>query len=449
MKLSNVTTLEIIPSLHPDLGFGVQEDGHLTLHGLDLALLASQMPLYVMNEFLIRTNIRAYATSLQQHYPKQAIVFYASKAFFNLSMAHLIAKEGIGLDICSEGEFFVAQKAGFPMNRILLHGNNKTEVELQKAITASIKTIVVDNACELTLIEKIAEFENKTPGVMLRLNPQIKVDTHPSIATGVRGSKFGVPIESPLAFELIQKMTKSPYVNFQGIHCHIGSQILDFQSYTDALKELITFIKLLAEQNICVATLNIGGGLGVKETVPSAQIIRQWVAHVCQILKQLYAEINLPLPDLNIEPGRSIVSEAGCTLYQIGAIKPAGNVTLLAVHGGMSDNIRPALLGAQYIGVVANKMRKPIHPQAYKVVGNCCESGDVLIPEVYLPHCIEGDVLAVLHTGAYSYSLANQYNKHPLPGMIFVSENGTYDWVTKPQSLDQLIQNDVVPPHLL
>lgn len=435
--------------LHPDLGFNVQEDGHLTLHGLDLVLLASQMPLYIMNESLIRTNIQAYITSLQQHYPKQATVFYASKAFFNLSMAYLIAKEGIGLDVCSEGELFIAQKAGFPMSRILLHGNNKTETELQKAINAPIHTIVVDNACELTLIEKIAEFENKKPGLMVRLNPQIKVNTHPSIATGVRGSKFGMPIESPQTFELIQKMTQSPYVTFQGIHCHIGSQVLDFQSYTNALKELITFIKVLSEQRISVTTLNIGGGLGVKETIPSAQIIRQWVAHVCQTLKQLYAEVNLPLPELNIEPGRSIVSEAGCTLYQIGAIKPASNVTILAVHGGMSDNIRPALLGAHYKAVVANKMRKPIHPQAYKVVGNCCESGDVLIPEIYLPHCREGDVLAILHTGAYSYSLASQYNKHPLPGMIFISENGTYDWVVRPQPLDQLIQNDIVPPYLL
>ncbi|MBX9804701.1 MAG: diaminopimelate decarboxylase [Alphaproteobacteria bacterium] len=435
-------------SLHSDLGYSTTSKGHLALHGVDLTSLASESPLYVMNETLIRANIRSYKTALQQHYPKPAMIFYASKAFLNLSMAHLVEQEGIGLDVCSEGELYIAKSAGFPMDCILLHGNNKTNSELQEAIRLAIHTIVVDSADEFINVVKIAKTEGKIPGVMLRVNPQIRVDTHPSIATGVRGSKFGLPIENPQTQELVHQMNKSPSVRFQGLHCHIGSQVLDFQCFTDALQELVSYIKRLHDQGVTIESLNIGGGLGVKDTLPAAQIIEQWVVHVCETLKRLYDEVNLPLPELMIEPGRSIVSETGCTLYRIGRIKEGEKATFLAVHGGMSDNIRPALLGAHYLAIVANRLGQPFHSKAYKVVGNCCESGDVLIPEIYLPECHEGDVLALLHTGAYSYSLANQYNKHTLPGMIFVREGGSYDWVTRPQPLDQLILNDVVPSHL-
>jgi diaminopimelate decarboxylase len=380
-----------------------------------------------MNESLIRSNIQAYTAALKKHYPKAFQVFYASKAFLNLSMAHLVAQEGIGLDVCSEGELFVAKSADFPLNRILFHGNNKSYAALEQAITDAIQVIVVDNHFEYSCIETITKKHGCKPNVMLRVNPYITVDTHPSIATGVRGSKFGLPIENPHTLDLIKNMSGSSFVVFQGIHCHIGSQVLDFQAYTDELKELVHYMATLKTNGVPIPVLNIGGGLGVKDTTPSAQMIHQWVAHVCKTLIALCAEENLPLPELMVEPGRSIVSEAGCTLYRIGAIKDVENTRNVAVQGGMSDNIRPALLGAQYSAVVANKIDQPNLPGPCKIVGSCCESGDILIPQISIPDCQEGDILALFHTGAYSFALANQYNKHPLPGMIFVREGGAYD----------------------
>lgn len=434
--------------VYSDLGFSNSKEGHLTLHGVDLTTLIAEGPVYVMNESIIRSNIQAYTSALKRHYPKSSQVFYASKAFLNLSMARLVAQEGIGLDVCSEGELFVAKGADFPLNRILFHGNNKSHAELEQAITDPIHVIVVDNHYEFSCIETIAKHHGRKPNVMLRVNPNITVDTHPSIATGVRGSKFGLPIENPLTLDLIKNMCGSPFVVFQGIHCHIGSQVLDFQAYTDELKELVHYMAILKTNGVSIPVLNIGGGLGVKDTVLSAPTIHEWVAHVCKTLIALCADENLPLPELMVEPGRSIVSEAGCTLYRIGTIKDVENTKNVAIQGGMSDNIRPALFGSQYTAVVANKIGQPLLTSPCKIVGSCCESGDMLISQISLSDCQEGDVLALFHTGAYSFALANQYNKHPLPGMIFVREEGAYDWVSCPQPLDQLVQNDLIPPHL-
>ena len=433
---------------YSDLGFSILPTGHLALHGLDLTTLITEAPVYVMNEPLIRTHIRAYIDGLKKHYPKKAEVFYASKAFLNLAMARLVAQEGIGLDVCSEGELSITEKAYFDRNLIIFHGNNKSNSELEKAIFNPIRSIIVDSPVEFSRIETIAQEAGFKPGVMLRVNPHINVDTHPSMATGVKGSKFGLPIENPHTVELIQKMSTSPFAAFQGLHCHIGSQVLDFNAYTDALNQLVSFIALLKKDNIAVNYLNIGGGLGVDQTIPSQHLIGKWVEHVSQALVTLCAKESLDLPELMIEPGRSIISESGCTLYRIGTIKETDEVTIVAVQGGMSDNIRPALLGAHYDAVVANRISAPPLTKPLKVVGSCCESGDILIPNIHLPSCKEGDVLALFNTGAYSLSLASQYNKHLLPGVVFVRDGGEYDWVTHPQPLDQLVQNDTIPLHL-
>lgn len=428
-----------ISSFYADLGFATNQASHLILNGVDLtAIITDDHPVYVMNESLIRQHLQAYQHAFRRYYPKSTSVFYASKAFLNLAMADLICQENVGIDVCSAGELFIAQKAEIPAPRILMHGNNKSRAELQAAVDAQIYAIVIDSVSEFDMLESLLTTQKAS--VMLRVNPTVHVDTHPSIATGVYKSKFGLPIDDPCTLDLIVRMSKSVNVVFKGLHFHIGSQVLDFQGYTDAIQCIIQYLAALQGQGIVIETLNIGGGLGVDDTEVTLHTIERFAKHVCTQLVQQCQRYGVSLPNLAIEPGRSIVSQAGCILYRIGHIKESDGITFLAVHGGMSDNMRVALYNVKYHMCVANKMdRLPVKP--YKVVGNCCESGDILMEDIMLPACATGDILAVFNTGAYSHSLANQYNKHLIPGVVFVGDH-TYRWVTKPQSVEDLICRD-------
>lgn len=428
-----------ISSFYADLGFATNSAAHLTLNGVDLtSIITGDHPVYVMNELLIRRHLQTYQRVFKKYYPKPTSVFYASKAFLNLAMADLIREESVGIDVCSEGELFIAKAAKIPEARILMHGNNKSKAELKAAVDAQIYTIVLDSASEFDMLESL--LATKKASVMLRVNPSVHVDTHPAIATGVYQSKFGLPVDDSRTLDLIIRMSKSANVVFKGLHFHIGSQVLDFQGYTDATRSIIQYLSVLQNQGIVIDTLNIGGGLGVDDAEPTVQTIERFAKHVCAQLIQQCQHYRVPLPNLAIEPGRSIVSQAGCTLYRIGHIKESDGTTFLGVHGGMSDNMRVALYKVKYQMCVANKMdRLPVRP--YKVVGNCCESGDVLVEDIMLPECSSGDILVMFNTGAYSHSLANQYNKHLMPGVVFVGDN-TYRWVTKPQSLEDLIRYD-------
>lgn len=424
---------------YTDLGFTINGKSNLALNGIDLTtIITDDHPIYVINELLVQQHIQAYRRTFEKYYPKPTSIFYASKAFLNVGMAALIRRENIGIDVCSEGELFIAQTAGIPAYTILMHGNNKSKAELQAAINAKIDAIVVDSVSEFDLLESLLIVHKAS--VMLRVNPSIQVDTHPSLATGIYHSKFGLPIDDRQTLDLIIRMSKNPNVLLKGLHFHIGSQVLDFQAYTDAIDSVIRYLAVLQGQGIEIDTLDIGGGLGVDDQEVTVHTIERFAKHVCEQLIQQCARFSVPLPKLAIEPGRSVVSQAGCTLYRIGHIKESNGTTFLAVHGGMSDNMRVALYKVKYHACVANKMNQPA-TQHYKVVGNCCESGDILIEDIMLPKCIPGDTLVVFNTGAYSHSLSNQYNKHPVPGVVFVQDN-TYVWTTKPQTLEDLIRND-------
>lgn len=400
----------------------------------------SYQPVYVVNEPLIRQHVQAYKNAFQQFYPKPTTVFYAAKAFLNLAMAKLIKQEDVSINVCSEGELFIAEKMGIPGAKILIHGNNKNDNELDAAVKAHVYAIVIESESEFDTLTK--RFGTKTPGVMLRVNPSVHVDTHPAIATGVKYSKFGLPINDSRTLDLILELAKSEAVHFKGLQFHIGSQIVNFQAYTDAINNIVEYLAVLQASGVTIETLDCGGGLGVVDDEATVETIKRFAKHVAEAFVLACERYAVPLPDLIVEPGRSIVSQAGCTLYEVGYIKETDGINFLAVHGGMSDNIRVALYHAQYHACVANKMdQKPT--KYYKVVGNCCESGDVLIEDIELPECATGDILAVFNTGAYSHSMASHYNKHLLPGVVFVRDN-SYVWTTKQQTLEDLVRHDVV-----
>jgi diaminopimelate decarboxylase len=433
-------------------GYSINEKGHLALHGIDLVHLAglSDRPLYVFDELAIRENLRLYKNALKLFYPKSTSVFYASKAFLNLAMGLLLKQEEVGIDVCSEGELFIAQKAKILPQNIIMHGNNKSERELTAAVKYGIKRIIVDNFDELTLLEKVTSELKSECGILLRINPEVEVETHKYIATAVKESKFGFYRDQDRIPEYLQKVCANGYIKFKGIHFHLGSNIHKASFYEEALDKVGEYLAFLKDKGCCVEELNIGGGLGIAyEDHDSVPDIHHFVKVLCEKLILTCKMKNIDLPDLMLEPGRSIVGQAGCTLYNIGTIKEGSeSVHYAAVNGGMTDNLRVALYQAKYTGVLANKMTSSVKKRPYKIVGKCCETGDILIENICLPPCAAGDVFVVFSTGAYTHSLASNYNKHPFPGIVFVRE-GAYDYVSREQSLEDLISLDKIPPHLL
>ncbi|MBX9621562.1 MAG: diaminopimelate decarboxylase [Alphaproteobacteria bacterium] len=433
-------------------GYSINGKGHLALRGVDLVDLAglSDRPLYIFDELALRENLQLYKNALKLFYPKSTSIFYASKAFLNLAMGLLLKQEEVGIDVCSEGELFIAQKARILPQDIIMHGNNKSERELTAAVKYGIKRIVVDNFDELVLLEKISSELKRGCGVLLRINPEIEVETHKYIATAIKESKFGFYRDQSRIPEYIQKVCASGYIKFKGIHFHLGSNIHKASFYEEAIDKVGEYLAFLKDKGFCVEELNIGGGLGIAyedhDPVPD---IHHFVKVLCEKLILTCKKKNIDLPHLMLEPGRSIVGQAGCTLYNIGTIKEGGGeLHYAAVNGGMTDNLRAALYQAKYTGVLANKMISSETKRPYKIVGKCCETGDVLIENICLPPCAAGDVFVVFSTGAYTHSLASNYNKHPLPGVVFVRE-GAYDYVSREQSLEDLISFDRIPPHLL
>ncbi len=433
-------------------GYSINGKGHLTLRGVDLVDLAglSDRPLYVFDELALRENLHLYKKALKLFYPKSASVFYASKAFLNLAMGSLLKQEEVGIDVCSEGELFIAQKAKILPQDIIMHGNNKSERELTAAVKYGVKRIIVDNFDELILLEKIVSELKRECAVLFRINPEVEVETHKYIATAVKESKFGFYRDQNRIPEYIQKVCTSGYIKFKGIHFHLGSNILKASFYEEAIDKVGEYLAFLKDKGFCVEELNIGGGLGIAyEDHDSIPDIHHFVKVLCEKLILTCKKKDIDLPHLMLEPGRSIVGQAGCTLYSIGTIKEGDEIVYsAAVNGGMTDNLRIALYQAKYTGVVANKMTSSEKKRPYKIVGKCCETGDILIENIHLPPCVAGDVFVVFSTGAYTHSLASNYNKHPLPGIVFVRE-GAYDYVSREQSLEDLISFDRIPPHLL
>ena len=422
----------------------VNERGHLEIGGCDCVELAKEFgtPLYVFDELLIRENCRRYKKAFAQNYPAEAKVCYAGKAFLTLAMCRLVDEEGLWLDVASGGELFTALQAKFPPERIYMHGNFKTEDELKAAVRNKVGRVVVDCMEELERLNSIAASQNTVAEILLRLTPGVEAHTHEYIRTGQIDTKFGFHIENGIAFEGVKKALSLKNLKLRGFHSHIGSQIFETEPYRIAVEQMFSFAAMVrSETGFVMQELNLGGGLGIRyvpEDDPPS--IESFVAAICDAVKETASRFGFELPSLAVEPGRSIVGEAGTTLYTIGVVKEIPKVrTYVSVDGGMSDNPRPALYGARYFAVVANKADRTPN-KVVTVAGKHCES-DILIRDIALADPEPGDILAVFTTGAYHYSMASNYNRFPRPAVVFVKD-GKAKLVVRRETYDDLLRCD-------
>ncbi|MCL2602522.1 MAG: diaminopimelate decarboxylase, partial [Treponema sp.] len=368
---------------------------------------------------------------------------FASKAFCCKAMCKIVAEEGLALDVVSGGELFTALQAGFPTERMLFHGNNKPAGELEFAITSGVGRIVADNINELELINKIAVTCGKRQAVQLRITPGVEAHTHDYVRTGQTDSKFGFALQTGEAMRAAQAAAGMPGLKLVGIHCHIGSQILDVEPFMLAAEIMTGFIADARDNHsITIEELNLGGGFGIRYTaVDNPPPHGDFLQSVARAIDGVCSARKLPLPFIYIEPGRSVVAPTGITLYTVGAIKEIPGIrTYLSVDGGMADNPRYALYGSQYEMLIANKAGAEKTRQ-YTVAGRCCESGDLLGKDVPLQEAAAGDILAVLATGAYNYSMSSNYNRLLKPAVVFVN-NGSVRIAVKRQTYEDLIQSD-------
>jgi diaminopimelate decarboxylase len=419
-------------------------NGHLILGGVDSVELARKYgtPLVVYDVEQIRNTIRQFKSSFEASGLKYE-VSYASKAFATIAMYQVLKQEDVHTDVVSGGELFTALKAGFPANKISFHGNNKSREELEMAVDNQIGVIVVDNFHEIQLLKQILEEKNASINVMLRLTPGISAHTHEYIQTGQVDSKFGFDVQSDQDKEALQQVLAIPQMNLIGIHAHIGSQIFGVAGFEALAKKMVEIsADWQREFNYTPQILNLGGGFGISYTDEDEPIgANVFIEKIITTIKERTKSAGLPLPEVWIEPGRSIVGPAGFNLYTVGSRKDIPDlIPYVTVDGGMGDNIRPALYQAKYEAVVANKMNDDIEEEAH-IAGKYCESGDILIDKQALPKVESGDVLAMLDTGAYGYSMASNYNRNPRPAVVFV-ENGKDKLVVKRETYQDLIRLD-------
>lgn len=424
----------------------VNEKGHLTIAGIDTVSLAEKYgtPLYVMDEDLIREHCRTFKNSIEKYYNGEGMTCYASKAFSCKAMCKIVNEEGIGLDVVSEGELYTAESVDFPMEKVCFHGNNKTNSELRYAVEKKVGRIIVDNIYELERLNKIASEAGTKANIMFRVKPGIDAHTHDFVKTGQIDSKFGVALETGEAFEIVKKALALDSINLVGLHCHIGSQIFDIDPFVSAAEVMIGLIeKIKIELSYEVKELNLGGGFGIKYTDEDTPVeYDKYMEKVSVRVKELCAEKNLKLPFILIEPGRSLVAPAGITLYTLGCVKEIPDIrTYISVDGGMCDNPRYALYKSKYDVVVANKASKP-KTEVVTIAGKCCESGDLIGEGLSIQKAEAGDIIAVLATGAYNYSMSSNYNRIPKPAVVML-RNGESRVVVKRETLADVIRNDL------
>ncbi len=423
----------------------VNKSGNLTFADMDTVELAKQYgtPLYLMDEDRIRAKCRMYK-ALADKYFDNAKILYASKASSFVRMYEIINEEELCVDVVSGGELYASLKAGFPAERIYFHGNNKSFEEIDYAIKSGVGYFVADNPYELCNINKISGKYSITQKVILRLNPGIDPHTFEAVATGKVDSKFGVAIETGQAKEFVKLALTCKNIALEGYHCHIGSQLFDHKLFCDSAKVMIKFsgdVKAITGYEPSV--LNLGGGFGIRYVeADDKPDIEETVKMLADTIKTECLSYGLKHPEILLEPGRSIVGDSGITLYTVGSVKEiTGYKKYVAVDGGMSDNPRYALYGAPYTIEIANKVLRDKN-YTCTVVGKCCESGDIIQENVKIPHPSQGDILAVLCTGAYNYTMASNYNKIPKPPVVMVSKGKAYTAV-KRESYEDLIHNEI------
>ena len=424
----------------------VNEQGHLTVGGMDTVELAKEYgtPLYIMDEGLIREHCRSFRESMDKYYGGQGLVCYASKAFCCKAMCRIMFEEGLGLDVVSEGELYTALSVGFPPEKLCFHGNNKTDHELSYALENGVGRIIVDNIYELERLDRLAEKTGRTANIMYRIKPGIDAHTHNFIMTGQIDSKFGFALETGEAYEAVKKAIECSHINLVGLHCHIGSQIFDIDPFVKAAEVMLTFIaKIKDELGFEVKELNLGGGFGIRYTEEDAPVgYDKYMEKVSEKVKKVCAEKNVKLPFILIEPGRSIAAPAGITLYTVGGRKEIPNIrTYVSVDGGMGDNPRYALYQSKYDVEVANKANLP-KTETVTVAGKCCETGDLIGEGMPIQPVEPGDILAVLATGAYNYSMSSNYNRIPKPPVVMIRD-GKSRVVVKRETFEDIVRNDI------
>ncbi|GAX37481.1 diaminopimelate decarboxylase [Nodularia sp. NIES-3585] len=422
----------------------------LEIGGCDVTTLVQQFgsPLYILDEETLRLACQQYRDTFKQYYQGESQVLYASKAWNCLAVCAIAASEGLGIDIVSGGELYTALNAGVSPDKLYLHGNNKSGEELVLAIDSGC-TIVADNWQELRTLVKIAEQAPSTSApirIMLRLTPGIECHTHEYIRTGHLDSKFGFdPNDLDEVFTFV---SQQPSLNCVGLHAHIGSQIFERQPHRDLAAVMVQWLEKAANYGLSVTELNVGGGLGIRYTESDdPPSIEEWVKAICEVVQSACTAANLPLPKLLCEPGRSLIATACITAYTIGSSKVVPEIrTYVSVDGGMSDNPRPITYQSVYRAVVANKVSAPL-TQTVTIAGKHCESGDILIKNAQLPKTEPGDILVIMGTGAYNYSMSSNYNRLPRPAAVVVA-NGEANLILRRESYQDLIRQDCLPDRL-
>jgi diaminopimelate decarboxylase len=447
-----ITDLNIPPTPNQELlplTAKVNSQEHLEIGGCDLPQLVGQYgsPLYILDEFTLRTACRQYRDSFATYYSGESQVIYASKAWSCLAVCSIIASEGLGFDVVSGGELYTTLQAGVSKDKIYFHGNNKSVAELEFAVTTGC-TIIIDNWLELKTLAQIASAQStQAVPVMVRLTPGIECHTHEYIRTGHLDSKFG--FDPNQLDEVFTYLSQQESLKCIGLHAHIGSQIFERQPHQDLAEVLVDWLKKAQGYSLPVTTLNVGGGLGIKYTESDdPPSISEWVKAVSAAVETACNQAAIPLPKLIAEPGRSLVGSACVTAYTVGSRKEIPELrTYIAVDGGMSDNPRPITYQSVYRAVIANRMSEPITEQV-TVAGKHCESGDVVIKDASLPKTEPGDILVVMDTGAYNYSMASNYNRIGRPAAVLVYE-GEANLIIERETYHNLIERDRLPERLV
>lgn len=421
------------------------ESNELCIGGISCSDLVKEFgsPLYVMDENLLISTCKSYYDNFKCKENHNRVA-YAGKAFLTKAMCKLVNEQGLYLDVVSGGELFTAYKAGFTLNKVYFHGNNKSRGEIELGVKLGVGRFVVDNLDEMKMLNEEAGKNNIKQDIYLRLTPGIEAHTHDYIKTGQIDSKFGFAPVGETIMNAVKLALDCENLNLKGLHCHIGSQIFETEPYKDAVEIMMNFMKEIKDQTgHIIPELDLGGGFGIhytdedkpRETKEYCEVILNKVDEVC-------SRLNIERPILTIEPGRSIVGNAGITLYTIGAIKNIEGVrTYVSVDGGMTDNIRPALYGAKYEMAIANKIDEKANTRV-AIAGKCCESGDIFIEDICIQKPEIGDILAVFSTGAYGFSMSSNYNKNPKAPVVFIKD-GVVRLVSKRQSYEELLELEV------
>ncbi|WP_286148321.1 diaminopimelate decarboxylase [Neopoerus faecalis] len=413
---------------------GRTPEGVLTIAGQEVTRLAAEYgtPLYLMDEQRIRSNCRMYLKAFRENFPEDSLPLYASKAASFKQIYRIMAEEGMGVDVVSSGELYTALAAGFPAERIHFHGNCKTDADIAYGVASGIGCFIADNREELLALEKTAAGAGVTQAILLRVTPGIDPHTYEAVSTGKVDSKFGAAVETGQAMELVKLALAQPHLKLLGLHCHVGSQVFGEDVYQRTIDIMAAFLaEIRDETGAVLEELNLGGGYGVRYTEEDEAIdIPARLREVALHLRRETEKHGLPMPRFLMEPGRSIVADAGMTLYTVGSIKRIpGYKQYAAVDGGMTDNPRYALYQSRYTVYHGSKTGPT---ERFDVVGRCCESGDIIQPHVELPaDTCRGDILAVCTTGAYNYSMASNYNRLPRPPIVMLTPEGSYTAVRR------------------